>query len=479
MEDFIERVGQSYLERKAFAVPQQLENVAKKHFTGGSEEEAKTKKSTGKKTTDEEEEMERMTGKGSGKNADQASPAWAEKEKEIKRLKKELAQLKLESPKKSSGKSTLELTKSGISRVSSVRKASTSKAAKGDKEAKEWATKVVGGSQLERRKKSKSGEKEADSSKPAKEANIIEITPTKPRTSLSQHSGHSVGATNEHGGWSKSEHGSHAGSTVSHSAAVSEGRRSMSIAPYDAYAGSAETFRSHSPVASEGSRRMSIALHSDPGNRAESIASHPAAASNDARIMSIAPRSEYGGHAESIRSHSAAASEDKRIMPMAPRSEYGGHAESIRSHSAAASEDKRIMPMAPRSEYGGHADSVRSHSAAASSSSGDKRITPMAPRSEYGGHAESIRSHSAAGSEGRRRQSTLSHSERGSAPRSIALGPLHEHLPEYGEEIAFREPRWESERERDHYSVDIEEEEEGGVVKVENSEGKMLYEYRV
>ena len=284
MEDFIGRVGQSYLERKAFAVPQQLENVAKKQFTGGSEEEAKTKKSTGKKIIEEEEE----------------------KEKEIRRLKKELAQLKLESPKKPSGKSTFELTKSGISRVSSGRRASTSKAAKGDKEAKESTVKVIGGSQLERRKKSKSDEKEANSSKPEREANIIEITPTRRRTSLSQHSGHSVGASSEHGGWSRSEHGSQAGSTMSHSAAASERRRSMSIAPYDAYAGSVESFRSHSPTASEANRRMSFALHSDPGSRAESIASHPAAASNDSRIMPMAPRSEYGGHAESIRSYAAA-----------------------------------------------------------------------------------------------------------------------------------------------------------------------------
>ena len=307
MEDFIGRVGQSYLERKAFAVPQQLENVAKKQFTGGSEEEAKTKKSTGKKITEEEEEEEWMTGKGSGKKADQTSSAWSEKEKEIKRLKKELAQLKLESPKKPSGKSTFELTKSGISRVSSGRRASTSKAAKGDKEAKESTMKVIGGSQLERRKKSKSDEKEANSIRPEKEANIIEITPTRRRTSLSQHSGHSVGATSEHGGWSKSEHGSQAGSTMSHSAAASERRRSMSIAPYDAYAGSVESFRSHSPTASEANRRMSFALHSDPGSRAESIASHPVAASNDTRIMPMAPRSEYGGLGDSISSHSAAA----------------------------------------------------------------------------------------------------------------------------------------------------------------------------
>ena len=136
--------------------------------------------------------------------------------------------------------------------------------------------------------------------------------------------------------------------------------------------------------------------------------------------------------------------------------------------------------MAPRSEYGGHLESIRSHSAAAAE---DTRIMPMAPRSEYGGHAESIRSHSAAGSEGRRRQSMPSHSDHGSTPRSIALGPLHEHPPEYsewrGEERAVRDTRWEGERERDLYSVEVEEQEEGGVVKVENSEGKMLYEYRI
>ena len=96
----------------------------------------------------------------------------------------------------------------------------------------------------------------------------------------------------------------------------------------------------------------------------------------------------------------------------------------------------------------------------------------MAPRSEYGGHAESVTSHSAAASEGRRRQS-----------RSFALGPVHEHLPEYpewrGEERAFRDKRWEGERERDIYSAEVDEEDKGGVVEVENSEGKLLYEYKV
>ena len=76
-----------------------------------------------------------------------------------------------------------------------------------------------------------------------------------------------------------------------------------------------------------------------------------------------------------------------------------------------------------------------------------------------------------------------SHSDHGSGPRSIALGPLHEHVAEYpewrGAERAVRDTRWEGERERDLYSVEVEEEDEGGVVKVENLEGKMLYEYRI
>ena len=76
-----------------------------------------------------------------------------------------------------------------------------------------------------------------------------------------------------------------------------------------------------------------------------------------------------------------------------------------------------------------------------------------------------------------------SRSDHGSTPRSIALGPVHEHVPEpaewRGEERGFRERRWEGERERDAYSVEAGKEDEGGVVKVENSEGKMLYEYRV
>ena len=245
MEDFIERVGQSYLERKAFAVPQQLENFAKKQFSGGGEKEAEAKKSTGKKGTEEEEEDEgegegkeedeqTTKKKGSGKTAGQASSASSEKDKEIARLKKQLARSKLESPKTSSGKSAPALKGQGISRASNGQKAFTSKAAKGGKETKELAALgavgAVGGRLEEKKKKNKSGDKEASGSEMAREANIVEISPTKRKTSTIQHSKDDGGDKSEHGSRSKSEHGGHAESTTSHAAVASEGKRRPSTA---------------------------------------------------------------------------------------------------------------------------------------------------------------------------------------------------------------------------------------------------------
>ncbi|CAF9926791.1 hypothetical protein IMSHALPRED_007050 [Imshaugia aleurites] len=244
MEDFIERVGQSYLERKAFAVPQQLENFAKKQFSGGGDIEAEAKKSTGKKGTEEEEEDEEegegkeedeqtTKKKGSGKTAGQALSASSEKDKEIARLKKQLARAKLESPKTSSGKSAPALKGQAISRASNGQKAFTSKAAKGGKETKELAALgAVGavGGRLKEKKKNKSGDKEASGSKLAREANIVEISPTKRKTSTIQHSKDDGGDKSEHGSRPKSEHGGHAESTTSHAAAASEGQRRPSTA---------------------------------------------------------------------------------------------------------------------------------------------------------------------------------------------------------------------------------------------------------
>ncbi|KAL9077184.1 MAG: hypothetical protein Q9161_000450 [Pseudevernia consocians] len=243
MEDFIERVGQSYLERKAFAVPQQLENFAKRQLTGEGGKEAEAEKSTGKKATEEKEEGEGETEeeekgkskkkkKGNGRTAGQISSGSSEKDKEIAILKKQLAQSKLENSKASSGKSASGLKQSGISRGSNGRKAFTTKAAKGDEKPKGLAALgavgAVGGKHEER--KNKNGNKKASGREIATEANIVEISPTKRRTSTSQHNEHEGGAKSEHGGGPKSEHGGHAKSTTSHAAAASEGKRRASTA---------------------------------------------------------------------------------------------------------------------------------------------------------------------------------------------------------------------------------------------------------
>lgn len=256
MEDFIERVGQSYLERKAFAVPQQLENIAKKQLTGGSEKEAKAKDSTGKKATKEEEEGEEEAAptpkkKGNAKMLGQTSSGSSEKDKEIARLKRQLAQSKLEKPKASSGKSASGPKALGISRTSNGQKAFTSKAAKGNKETKELAALgalgAVGGGHQER--KNKNSKKETSGSKLAKAANIVEISPTKRRMSTSQQNEHDGGAKSEHGGGSKSEHGG--GSKSEHG-------------------GNAKSMTSHLAIASEG-KRPSTASQNEHGSIAKSI----------------------------------------------------------------------------------------------------------------------------------------------------------------------------------------------------------------
>ena len=249
MEDFIERVGQSYLERKAFAVPQQLENFAKKQLTGGSEDGEKAKKSVGKKGIEKEKEEEEQGNgntekkskkekkKSTEKTASRASSSSSEKDKEIARLKKLLAQSKLESPKASSGKSAYGLKTSSISRAANGQKSLTKKAAKGKKEMKESATpearEAVGGRHAER--KSKNREKEPSDNGLATEANIVEVSPTERRTSTSQHKERDAGVRSQHGGGSTSGHSAHAKSVVSHATAVSEGQRRSSTAPPSVY----------------------------------------------------------------------------------------------------------------------------------------------------------------------------------------------------------------------------------------------------
>ena len=233
MEAFIERVGQSYLERKAFAVPQQLENLAKKQLTGGGEEEAKGKKSTGKSIS---------VGDEKGESVSQASSGSSQKDKEIAKLKKELALLKLKNSKASSGKSASGPRRSSISRASNGQKTLTSKTAKGDKKTKELAALgavgSLGGKHQDR--KSKSGEKEASLRELTKEANIVEISPTKRKASLSEHTEHNGDAKSEHGGGSMSEHGSHAKTITSHP--IAEGKRRSSIASQREYGGHAKSF---------------------------------------------------------------------------------------------------------------------------------------------------------------------------------------------------------------------------------------------
>ena len=235
MEDFIGRVGQSYLERKAFAVPQRLENLAKQQLTGGGEKEANIKGSAKGKTVEDEEEGKeegkRTTKKkDSGKPVGQTSSGSSGKDREIARLKKELARSKLEKPKASSGKSALGLKNSEISRASNGQKAFIKQAVKGDKETKELVAlevvEAVGGK--DEKRKERNGKKEASGSKLAKEANLIEITPTKRRSSTS----HDNGAKSEHGGKSKGEHGGHAESTTLNAAVLSEGKRRSSIASH-------------------------------------------------------------------------------------------------------------------------------------------------------------------------------------------------------------------------------------------------------
>lgn len=322
MEAFIERVGQSYFERKAFAVPQQLENLAKKQLIGGGEEEAKDKQSKGKSTSVIDEKGERVSHASSGSS---------QKDEEIAKLKKELALLKLKNPKASSGKSASGLKRSSISRASNGQKTLTSKTAKGDKKTKESAALGTAGS-LDRKhqdRKSKSGEKESSLSKLTKEANIVEISPTKPKLSLSGHSEHNGDAKSEHGGGSVSEHGSHGKSTTSHTVGASEGKGTASIASRSEHGGHAKSVASNAFAPSEGKRRSSIASQSEHSGHAKSTTSHTVALSEGKRRSSIASQSEHGGHAKSTTSHASALSEGKRRASNASQSEHGSTAKSM------------------------------------------------------------------------------------------------------------------------------------------------------
>ena len=283
MEAFIERVGQSYLERKAFAVPQQLENLAKKQLTGGGEKEAKDKKSTGKSTSVGDEKEERVS---------QALSGSSQKDKEIAKLKEELALLKLKNPKASSGKSASGPKRSSIVRASNGQKTLTSKTAKGDKKTKEpaalGAVSSLGGKHQDR--KSKSGEKESSLSNLTKEANIVEISPTKRKASLSVHTEHHDDTKSEHGGGSISEHGSHAKSITSHPIAASEGNRRSSIASQSEHGGHAKSTTSHTVALSEGKRRASNASQSEHGSTAKSLA--PASVHEHVSVHADRPQEE-------------------------------------------------------------------------------------------------------------------------------------------------------------------------------------------
>ena len=255
MEAFVERIGQSYLERKAFAVPQQLENLAKKQLTGGSEEGEKANKFVGKKASEKEEEQEehgkqntekqKKKKKSIGKTASRASSSSSEKDKdkEIAKLKKLLAQSKLENPKSSSGKGAYGPKTSSISRSANGQKVITKKATKGKKGTKESAApeekEAVGGRHVG--KKSKSSEKAASDNGLANEAKIVEIFPTKRKTSTSQHSEQDTGAKSEHGGGSASGYSGHATSVTSHVIAASEGERRSSTAPPSVYGSTARS----------------------------------------------------------------------------------------------------------------------------------------------------------------------------------------------------------------------------------------------
>ena len=263
MEDFIERVGQSYLERKAFGVPQQLENIAKKQLIGGGEKEVKGKEFAKEEEEGkgEEEQGERtVKKKGSRKMAGQISSGSLGKDKEIARLKRQLAQSKLESPKVSSGKSALGLKQLGIRRASNGQKAFTSKAAKGNKEkelAALGAAGVIGG---RHERKGVGFEKEASGSKLAK------VSSPKRRMSTSQHNEH------DRADGSRNEHGGHAESSTTHAAAASEGKRRPSAASQSEHESPAKSIvpapaQKHLPVHAERPREERAMVESRRSRR--------------------------------------------------------------------------------------------------------------------------------------------------------------------------------------------------------------------
>lgn len=102
--DFIEGIGQSYFQRKAYAVPQQLENLAKKQFAGGDAAAAATGAAKPDSATQndggKDKEIEKLrrelaeTKQIRGKPAVKKDAADGGKGKEIEKLRREIAETK-------------------------------------------------------------------------------------------------------------------------------------------------------------------------------------------------------------------------------------------------------------------------------------------------------------------------------------------------------------------------------------------------
>ena len=120
--DFIENIGQSYLERKANQAPYQLENLAKKQLFGSNDAE---KEAAGKNTA---------ASQAGGKRAESAAPSKkgsaGGNNAEIAKLRKELEAYKLSDGKGDSGKSAASTKGKGSAAASEVSKAKSSSAAK-------------------------------------------------------------------------------------------------------------------------------------------------------------------------------------------------------------------------------------------------------------------------------------------------------------------------------------------------------------
>ena len=120
--DFIENIGQSYLERKANQAPYQLENFAKKQLFGGSGAE---KEAAGKSGA-----ASQAGGNRAGSAAPSKKASAGGNDAEVAKLRKELEAYKLGEGKSGSGKSAASTKGKGSVGPTEVSKAKSSSASK-------------------------------------------------------------------------------------------------------------------------------------------------------------------------------------------------------------------------------------------------------------------------------------------------------------------------------------------------------------